>query len=140
MIKKNIQLGRNKLVMGLLYLSQPCQPCPHTPSSWLPGFPAPIWGKCRVPRLDYRQVVIYLGLSISWLELQQGSDKPQSCCILLQPGVPYREVVQVVSLVRFLSVLEQVLQQNYAFPDVCRVARPHKAPSIFKLGPRAHLA
>ena len=53
--------------------------------------------------------------------------------------VTYWEVVQVVPLVCFLPILEEILQQNYSFSDVCWVARPNQAPSIFKLGPRAHL-
>ena len=84
-------------------------------------------------------MLFHLGLSVSWLKLQQRPDIPQSCCILLQPGVPYWEVIQVVSLVCLLPALEQILQQNDAFPDVRWVTRPHKAPSIFKLGPRAYL-
>ena len=34
--------------LRLAHLSQPCRPYPHTPFSWLPGSPAPIWKKCRV--------------------------------------------------------------------------------------------
>jgi hypothetical protein len=50
----------------------------------------------------------------------------------LYSGISNGQVVQAIALFRIVIAIE-VLQQQYSFPNVCRVFTPHEAPGIFKL-------
>ena len=88
----------------LLLLPQPCLSYHPSPVSWTLWTPAPD-NDSRVISDDV-QHDHHLSLSVARLHLQQSSNILQCCGILLQLGVANGKIVEVVSLVGFISVLK----------------------------------